>query len=62
MLLEPEYHGDANDLKNRALSYRVYGRNLLKELTSIGFDVEFTNEDFRINGIISTELFYCIKK
>lgn len=61
-LLEPVYHGDANDINNRALSYRVYGRNLLEDLATIGFDVVFTNEDIRINGIIDTELFYCVKK
>jgi len=58
-VLEKEYHGDANDEDNAALSYRVYGTELDETLQSLGFQVEFTRQDFPDNGIVNTELFYC---
>ena len=58
-LLEPEYHGDANSPENRALAYRLYGRDLDAELQRLGFAVEYTREDDSRCGIFNAELFYC---
>jgi SAM-dependent methyltransferase len=58
-LLEPEYHGDANSPGNRALAYRLYGRDLDTDLDQLGFDVEYTREEDPRCGIFKTELFYC---
>ncbi|HEV8581907.1 MAG TPA: class I SAM-dependent methyltransferase [Thermoanaerobaculia bacterium] len=59
LLMEPEYHGDANSPENRALAYRLYGLDLDGELQRLGFQVEYTREDDRRCGIFNTELFYC---
>jgi SAM-dependent methyltransferase len=61
-VLEPEYHGDVASVDNKALSYRVYGRNLQSELAALGFDVEYSKTDIAENGIMNTELFYCRKR
>jgi SAM-dependent methyltransferase len=58
-LLEPEYHGDANSPEDRALAYRLYGRDLDADLERLGFDVEYSRRDDRRLGIVNTELFYC---
>jgi hypothetical protein len=58
-LLEPEYHGDANSPDNRALAYRLYGRDLDEELRSLGFEVEYSRHDDPDRGIVNTELFWC---
>lgn len=58
-LTEREYHGDANSPEGRALSYRSFGTDLDEELRSLGFDVEYTKEDFPALGILNTELFFC---
>jgi GT2 family glycosyltransferase/glycosyltransferase involved in cell wall biosynthesis len=61
-LLEPEYHGDSNsDSGEKALSYRVYGRDLEETLATLGFEVEYSAEDHPENGILNTELYYCRK-
>ncbi len=61
-LLEPEYHGDTNAADGGGvLSYRVYGLDLDKFLTEIGFEVEYSNADQQILGILNTELYYCRK-
>jgi O-antigen biosynthesis protein len=62
MLAEPEYHGDVNGDGSGALSYRVYGRDLLRTLDAIGFDVQYSRSDLPAQGIMSTELFYCRKR
>ena len=58
-VLEKEYHGDTNDPENAALSFRVYGTELDETLERLGFDVDFTRQDFPETGILNTELFYC---
>lgn len=58
-LVEKEYHGDANSVDGMALSYRTYGCELDRTLERLGFDVEYTNQDFSEMGIINTELFFC---
>jgi SAM-dependent methyltransferase len=58
-LLEKEYHGDANSRENAALCYRIYGRDLDEHLAQLGFEVDYTAEDFPQWGILETELFYC---
>jgi GT2 family glycosyltransferase/SAM-dependent methyltransferase len=60
-LLPPEYHGDANAPEGGALSYRAYGTDLDRFLSSVGFSVDYTREDRPELGIRSTELFYCRK-
>lgn len=61
-LLEPEYHGDANnDKQEGALAYRTYGRDIEDQLTEIGFEVEYSCEDCEHQAILKTELFYCKK-
>ncbi len=58
-LMEPEYHGDANSEGNRALAYRAYGRDLDDRLRALGFEFDYTKEEFPPLGILNTELFYC---
>ena len=61
-LMEPEYHGDTNhDEGESVLSYRVYGLELDRFLQQIGFQVEYSGENFDQLGIMSTELFLCRK-
>ncbi len=60
-VLEKEFHGDANDPENAALSYRVFGTELDETLTRLGFTVDYTNQSFPELGILNTELFYCRK-
>lgn len=61
-ILEPEYHGDANaEDACGALAYRTYGRDLEAHLAELGFDVEYSREDFPALGILNTELYYCRK-
>jgi len=59
-VMEKEFHGDANDLQNAALSYRVYGTELDEKLQKLGFHVDYTRQDFPESGIVNTELFYCL--
>ncbi len=62
-LLEPEYHGDTNAKHgDGVLAYRVYGTDLDKALNDLGFDVLYTKEDFPVQGIMNTELYYCRKR
>jgi SAM-dependent methyltransferase len=58
-VMEREYHGDANDPENAALSYRVYGKELDDSLRSLGFDVDYAFYDHSPNAVVNTELFYC---
>ncbi|MCC6764659.1 MAG: glycosyltransferase [Deltaproteobacteria bacterium] len=58
-VLEPEYHGDANDEANAALAYRTYGCDLDAALDRLGFRVEYARGDVPEAGILNTELFYC---
>lgn len=58
-VMEREYHGDANDPENAALSFRVYGREIDDTLQALGFDVDYAFYDHSPNGIVNTELFYC---
>jgi SAM-dependent methyltransferase len=58
-VLEKEYHGDTNDPENAALSFRVYGTEIDETLRRLGFDIDFTRQDFPEKGILNTELFYC---
>lgn len=60
-ILEPEYHGDVNGSGEGALSYRVYGKSLLKRLKKIGFNVSYQKNDSHDAGILNTEIFICKK-
>ncbi len=62
-LLEPEYHGDANNDKGGgALAYRTYGRDIDAVLSNLGFEVKYFCEDIQHLGILKSELFFCRKK
>jgi O-antigen biosynthesis protein len=58
-VLPKEYHGDANDPDNAALSYRVYGTELDEALQRLGFQVDYRRDDRPAHGVLSTELFAC---
>ncbi|MGH9365371.1 MAG: methyltransferase domain-containing protein [Thermoanaerobaculia bacterium] len=58
-LTEREYHGNANSEDGRALSFRAYGTDLDARLQHLGFQVEYTKQDFPETGILNTELFFC---
>lgn len=58
-LMPPEYHGDPNQPDDRALVYRVYGRDLDDALAELGFAVDYTSADLPEIGIVGAELFYC---
>ena len=61
-LLEPEYHGDTNsDEGAGVLAYRVYGTDLERYLSDLGFEVDYSRSDIAENGIQNTELYYCLK-
>ena len=61
-VMEREYHGDANDPENAALSFRVYGTDLDETLRALGLQVDYTFFEFGgagvANGVVNTELFY----
>jgi GT2 family glycosyltransferase/SAM-dependent methyltransferase len=56
-LLEPEYHGDANDSEGSVLAYRNFGIDLDRNLEALGFDVSYHRSDLERFGILGTELF-----
>jgi O-antigen biosynthesis protein len=58
-VLPKEYHGDANDPDNAALSYRVYGTEIDEALQRLGFRVDYRRTDRPAQGVLSTELFAC---
>jgi O-antigen biosynthesis protein len=58
-LLEPEYHGSADDGEGGVLSYRAYGTDLDDTLASLGFDVEYWFGSDPDHAIADTELFTC---
>jgi len=61
-VLEPEYHSDTNSEKDHGvLSYRVYGRDLDRYLTDLGFAVEYHADGAANFGIMNAELYYCKK-
>lgn len=61
-LLEPEYHGDTNnDEGGGVLAYRTYGLDLDAYLKEVGFEVEYSRDDIRAQGIMNTEIYYCRK-
>ena len=61
-VMEKEYHGDANAEDGRAISYRAYGTDLDARLAQLGFEVEYTRQDFPDLGILDTELFFCLAR
>ncbi len=58
-VLPDEFHGDANDPENAALSFRVYGTELDEALRGLGFDVDYRQLDLPQHGVVRTELFFC---
>jgi len=58
-VLPDEFHGDANDPENAALSYRVYGTELDEALRALGFEVDYQLLDLPQRGVVRTELFFC---
>lgn len=61
--LPPEYHGDANSPGGQGvLSYRAYGRDLEKDLVTLGLSFSYEKFDDLRSGIKNTELFYCRRR
>jgi SAM-dependent methyltransferase len=58
-LLEPEYHGDANDPDGSVLAYRNFGVDLDRNLEALGFEVSYHRSELERFGILGTELFLC---
>jgi SAM-dependent methyltransferase len=58
-LCEPQYHGDP--LSGRILAYRVFGRNLLDELGTLGFDASFQLLQSAEHLIIDGDVFVALK-
>jgi SAM-dependent methyltransferase len=59
-LMEREYHGDPVT-GNGILVYRIYGNELIEQLTKIGFEVLFDNEPDTQRGMPTKDLFICRK-
>lgn len=58
-VLPDEFHGDANDPENAALSYRVYGTELDDSLRALGFTVDYDDFDRPEVGVVRSQLFSC---
>lgn len=58
-VLPDEFHGDANDPENAALSYRVYGTELDESLRALGFTVDYDDFDRPEVGVVRSQLFSC---
>jgi SAM-dependent methyltransferase len=54
-LTPPHYHGDP--ITGGILAYRIYGRDLIHELTAIGFEVRFSWTELAAEGIFSGDCF-----
>ncbi len=54
------YHEDSTSGEG-ALLYRIFGRQLLEELESVGFVVHYSHDTIPLLGIYECELFYCVK-
>jgi hypothetical protein len=55
----PHFHGDP--IKGGILAYRIYGRELINQLESIGFVVRFFWIDLPVEGIVSGDCFVATK-
>lgn len=58
-LVEKEFHDDSNIAGGKALTYRIYGKDLDKKLYELGFSVQYEYLNIPELGILKTELFYC---
>ena len=58
-LVEKEFHEDSNVAGGKALTYRIYGKDLDQKLNDLGFSVEYEYQNIPDLGILETELFYC---
>ena len=59
-LMEKEYHGDPVT-GNGVLVYRIYGNELIEQLATKGFEVQFDNEPEPGKGMPTKDLFICRK-
>jgi GT2 family glycosyltransferase/ubiquinone/menaquinone biosynthesis C-methylase UbiE len=59
-LMEKQYHGDPVN-SNGILVYRIYGRELFRELKQLGFEVQFFDIPDPQLGILTKDLFVCRK-
>lgn len=55
----PHYHGDS--LSDKIISYRIYGLQLIQNLTDIGFHVQFLPLNVPSSGIFGAEVFLARK-
>jgi SAM-dependent methyltransferase len=58
-LVEKEFHADSNVAGGKALTYRIYGKDLDQKLNDLGFSVQYEYQNIPELGILETELFYC---
>ena len=58
-VLPKEFHGDANDPENAALSFRVYGTEIDEALQRLGFTVDYRSDDQPHHGIVNSASFFC---
>lgn len=58
-VLPDEFHGDANDAENAALSYSVYGTELDEGRRALGFTVDSDDFDRPEVGVAHSRLFFC---
>jgi hypothetical protein len=54
-LTKPHFHGDP--INGGILAYRIYGRDLVIELETLGFEVSFLRIDSAAEGIFSGDCF-----
>jgi SAM-dependent methyltransferase len=54
-LVPPHYHGDP--ITGNILAYRIYGRDLIQQLESVGFEVRFLWIELSAEGIFSGDCF-----
>jgi SAM-dependent methyltransferase len=60
-ILEKHIHGDPHS-GSGIIAHRIYGRQLLDDLSALGFDVSFESVDRSINGIFGGDIFFARKR
>jgi len=60
-LMKNEYHGDPVSGKG-ILVYRIYGNELIDQLSDLGFEVKFYNGPDELGGMPTKDLFICRKR
>jgi SAM-dependent methyltransferase len=60
-LMDNEYHGDPVTGRG-ILVYRIYGKELIKQLEQLGFEVKFDNQPDDRGGMPTKDVFICRKR